>query len=287
MNSRTIQQLLRLAQRLPPKYWILIAVFGGGYFFAEPILERTLGRPLPGFNNNSVVQAELDQRRDQKEFEQANSADPVTSGQLGQGQPSISQGESSKDNRKQLNDLFDQQRNQSKNTSNQTGNADSKKTLPNIATRPPVNQNKTGGGGSTSTASNGNAKLGVLKDVGRGSYESTAGLLYTRGSAEGHRLKHIERHLTDQPNRPVHGVFDGDRAAMLAIVDEAYLKAKSGGRGVKKETQDRRTVYTVDLGRKIGFVGGQVGSRKNKPKATKLKLILEGNKVITAYPTSY
>ncbi len=51
---------------------------------------------------------------------------------------------------------------------------------------------------------------GLLKKIGRDRYLSPAGIEYGPGSEEGHRLKHIERHLTDQPSRAgPHGVFDG------------------------------------------------------------------------------
>ncbi len=44
-----------------------------------------------------------------------------------------------------------------------------------------------------------NLLYGLLKDTGREVYVSPAGLRYTRGSEEGHRLKHIEKHLKDIP----------------------------------------------------------------------------------------
>jgi hypothetical protein len=126
--------------------------------------------------------------------------------------------------------------------------------------------------------------LGELVETSPGRFESMAGLLYTRGSREGHRIKHVMRHAEDQSGRPVHGVFDGGPDAVLAVIDEAFLKAEEGGRGVSRETQDENVVYTVDLGRRIGYVGGQSGKRRGRPKATKVRLVLDGNRVITAYP---
>jgi hypothetical protein len=40
----------------------------------------------------------------------------------------------------------------------------------------------------------------------------------------------------------------------------------------------------VDLGRRIGYIGGQTGKRKNYPAASHLRLVLEGQNVITAFP---
>ncbi len=138
---------------------------------------------------------------------------------------------------------------------------------------------------ATKPADDPNLRYGILKDLGREEFISPAGLRYTRGSAEGHRLKHLERHTADQPTRPgKHGVFSGGMAGALKAIDEAYLKAKEGGRGVQREEDEGRVVYTVDLRRKIGFIGGEEGNRKNKPTAFKVRMVLDGDRVITAYP---
>jgi hypothetical protein len=127
-------------------------------------------------------------------------------------------------------------------------------------------------------------KLGVLTDVGRGRLRSTAGLVYEQLSSE-HRIDHVLRHAEDDPSRPVHGVFDGDRDVILAVIDEAWLAAQKG-RPPKVVTEDNgdRTAYTVDLGRKIGFMGGQAGKRRGFPACRHLQLVVEGDEVVTAYP---
>ena len=128
-------------------------------------------------------------------------------------------------------------------------------------------------------------RLGELRDVGSKVFQSTAGLRYRPGSQEGHRIKHILRHHEDDPDRPVHGVFDGDRNEVFAVIDEAYLYTfDHGPPRVTKEADDGRTVYVVDLGRRIGYVGGQKGRRDGRPAANHLQLILEGTNVVTAYP---
>ena len=128
-------------------------------------------------------------------------------------------------------------------------------------------------------------QLGQLTDLGNGVQRSSAGLLYTPGSQEGHRLKHVLRHAADQPTRPgLHGVFDGDADAALAVIDEAYLLVKAGSPQVQSRQQGVRTVHEVDLGRRIGFVGGQEGRRRGNPPATQVRLVLEEDRVITAFP---
>jgi hypothetical protein len=125
---------------------------------------------------------------------------------------------------------------------------------------------------------------GLLREVSRDRYVSPQGLLYTPGSAEGHRLEHLKRHTVDDPNRPgSHGVFDGEMEGALKTIDRAYEKAKNNER-TTTEVQDGRTIYTVDMGGRVGYVGGRDGNRKRKPMARRVQLVLEGNRVITAYP---
>lgn len=126
-----------------------------------------------------------------------------------------------------------------------------------------------------------------LQDIGRGVLRSKAGLLYKPGSAEGHRTKHLARHTEDQPDRPgSHGVFEGGEEAMYAVLDEAYQMIKDKSPQVKvREQEGRQAVYEVDLGRRIGFVGGETGARRNHPAARRVRMVIEdGDEIITAFP---
>jgi hypothetical protein len=127
-------------------------------------------------------------------------------------------------------------------------------------------------------------RYGLLREVARDRYLSPAGLLYTPGSAEGHRLEHLRRHTEDDPTRPgKHGVFDGQMTGALATIDRAYQRAQTGQRTTKQQ-DDRRTIYTVDMGGRVGFIGGREGNQRRKPMARRVRLVLEGNRFITAYP---
>jgi hypothetical protein len=69
----------------------------------------------------------------------------------------------------------------------------------------------------------------------------------------------------------------------LKTIDLAYERAKKNQK-TTKSSEDGRTIYTVDMGKRIGFVGGQSGRRKRNPMARRVKLVLSGNRVITAFP---
>ncbi|MEO1618579.1 MAG: hypothetical protein AAFV88_22205 [Planctomycetota bacterium] len=127
-------------------------------------------------------------------------------------------------------------------------------------------------------------KYGLLVDTGSDRFLSPEGLLYGPGSQEGHRLEHLRRHVSDMPSRSgKHGVFDGGMEGALETIDTAYARAKKNQR-TTKQVGGNRTVYTVDMGRRIGYVGGRDGNRKRKPMARRVRLVLEGKKVITAFP---
>ncbi len=140
---------------------------------------------------------------------------------------------------------------------------------------------------STATPSAESASYERMVQGPRGVLRSPFGLVYTRGSEHGHRIQHVLAHGDDEPERPgQHGVFSvGSDAGVLMVVDEAYTQAQRGGPGVQRREQGERTVWTVDLGRIVGYVGGQVGNRRGRPPARHVRLVLEdGNRVITAYP---
>ena len=175
----------------------------------------------------------------------------------------------------------------------QAGSSDSQTKTRPITASPaktkltPANSNRPPPAGSSKSKAKSQPELGQLRDLGGKVWESVAGLKYGPGSREKHRLLHIMRHAEDQPNRPgKHGVFlgEGERKKILALIDEAYLKALKGGRQVEKKKEGNRVVYTVDMGRRIGCVGGQVGNKQGKPSASRIRLVLDGTNVITAFP---
>ncbi len=125
---------------------------------------------------------------------------------------------------------------------------------------------------------------GMLREVSRDRYLSPAGLMYGPGSAEGHRLEHLRRHTKDDPNRPgSHGVFDGEMEGALKTIDRAYDRAKNGQRTTTK-IDDGRTIHTVDMGGRVGYVGGREGRNRRNPMARRVRIVLEDNRLITAYP---
>lgn len=140
---------------------------------------------------------------------------------------------------------------------------------------------------SKAKANNGDSSLlyGILRETGRDRYVSVEGLQYNPGSEEGHRLKHLERHLKDMPDRPgKHGVFDGEMKDALKWIDDAYARGKRGAKGVRKTQEDNRTIYEAPFTQPIGYIGGRDGRRDGNPPAKRLRLVVEGNKFITAFP---
>ena len=122
-----------------------------------------------------------------------------------------------------------------------------------------------------------------LRSIGRGKFESPAGLVYDQ-----YRIDHVLEHTRDNTDKPSHGVFDATtQDEVLALIDEAFdLARKRGPPQVVTEEEGDRTAYTVNLNRKVGRAGGQSGARRRKPPLQKVKIVVEETRVITAYPTN-
>ena len=69
---------------------------------------------------------------------------------------------------------------------------------------------------------------------------------------------------------------------VLRLLDEAWELVKSNAREVRRQQDGDRTELTIDMPRRIGYVGGEQGARQNKPATSRLNLVVEGDRVITA-----
>jgi hypothetical protein len=125
--------------------------------------------------------------------------------------------------------------------------------------------------------------LGQLRRLNTDWQESVAGLRYGPDHNYGDRVQHVLRHSVDQPLRPgKHGVFEGDA---LAIIDEAWLSAQIGGSHVQVEFQGNRTIYRVDMGRRVGYEGGQDGAAAGHPGLSRVRIVVRnGDEILTAFP---
>ena len=118
--------------------------------------------------------------------------------------------------------------------------------------------------------------------------QTPAGLQYSVSNRE-NRIDHVMRHAVDDPDRDyAHGVFaDSSQDAILKLLDKAYELIQSNSSQVQREPADEagRVAYTIRMPETIGYVGGTSGRKQGFPKTNRLKLVLEGQRVITAYPT--
>jgi hypothetical protein len=114
---------------------------------------------------------------------------------------------------------------------------------------------------------------------------SPEGLVYTPGSEEGHRLRHIEKHLQDEPGRPGrHGVFRGTLDEVLRRIDQAYRMGREKNPNVRIREEDGRKVYEATFEQSIGYIGGRDGKRAGNPATKRMRMVLDGQRVITAFP---
>ncbi len=151
-------------------------------------------------------------------------------------------------------------------------NADDSGSLPRESAAPDVAPNVGGDGFE-------------LKELGRRNFLSPAGLIYGMGPRGEHRIQHIMRHAKDDPSRPIHGVFDAhDEQQVLQLIDEAYRLVIADSPRVRRDQSGDREELTIDMQKRIGYIGGRDGKRRGHPACQRLRLIVEGQRVITAYP---
>jgi hypothetical protein len=138
---------------------------------------------------------------------------------------------------------------------------------------------------STSKSNTEESPYDFLKNDGSEVYISEAGLRYTRGSEEGHRIKHLARHLEDIPNRSGnHGVFEGGWQVTLQRIDDAYRRSKQNDAKTKVRKEENRSIIETEFSEPIGYVGGRDGAKKGNPATRRLRLVTEGDRFITAFP---
>ncbi len=129
-------------------------------------------------------------------------------------------------------------------------------------------------------------KAFALKEVGKDAWLSPAGLRYRGRDPEGlTRVAHIGRHTSDIPERDgPHGVFDGDLETALAVIDEAWQLAQK--RGLRPQREGDRSSFTVNMGRRIGFLGGRTGAARQNPPLRQVFIVFTSGTqdIITAFP---
>ena len=103
------------------------------------------------------------------------------------------------------------------------------------------------------------------------SWRSTGGLVYGQGSAQGNRVLHVLEHLTPDPSKPLHTLFNVPRNQIIGLLDEAW--AARQGTGVLQANGNR--VFDIPMGRVVG-TGGE----------TRIRIVVRDGttNVITAYP---
>jgi hypothetical protein len=251
-TSKPVDQLLPLVRRIPPRWIVAILLSLAAYWWLQPIVNHRFGWQLPSLA--SLLQ---------EPTEPTAGSDPSANSQVAETEdasaslspsPRLEKGE--------------------------FGGA-----------RPPGNL-PTAEGTTSVTPALTFSREGIprplpesLTALGNDRYRSPAGLVYGRGSEHGHRLKHLARHLEDEPTRPgSHGVFVGDFSQVLGWIDEAYRRGQAGDRRARVRREEEMTIYEFTFEKSIGYVGGQDGNRRNRPSTARLRLVVSGERLITAFP---
>ena len=247
-------ELIRVLRSIPPKWALGIVGLLIGYWLVQPVANRSFGWSLPTLVqivNNDY--AKPDTKSDKNNENKTTENDKIA------------------------------KKGESGSTEKPVEKPKTPSTTASKVAVPKVDVAKSSV--SKSSVSKEGPTFGYLKSVGRDRYESPEGLVYAPGSEEGHRIKHVERHTKDIPSRPgSHGVFEGDMAQFLETIDQGYRMASSKAKGTKIRDEDGMTIMEITFDKKIGFVGGSDGRRKGTPSTKRLRIVLSGDRVITAFP---
>ncbi len=125
-----------------------------------------------------------------------------------------------------------------------------------------------------------------LKKIGPDTWLSPAGLKYQGRDPDGRtRVEHVLRHARDIPDRDgSHGVYDGGPDAIFGVIDEAWRNIEK--KKIRPTVEGDRSLYTVPMGRRVGYLGGRTGAARGHPPLSRMFLVIETEtkNVITAFP---
>jgi hypothetical protein len=98
-------------------------------------------------------------------------------------------------------------------------------------------------------------------------------------------LSLLDRQTRDDPSLSrSHGVFDGGRSGAVSVVREAWERVRTADPSVttRPGRSEGATVYRVNLGREVGFVGGVRGAQQGNPRASSIELVIRNGRLLTA-----
>jgi hypothetical protein len=252
-NSNQQDVLANILKVIPTKWAIAIVVALFGYVLLQPKLNQWFGWKLPSFTQASNETRQSTTSNKENRPSQSEPASQSERKSSSEPEPLTREKETS------TSAIPPEKQNQAERSTD----SDRKTTDPKSTEQKPE----------------------FLKSIGRNRFQSPAGLVYGPGSEEGHRLKHIERHLEDIPNREgSHGVFDGTMDDFLAAIDDTVTRAKRGDKGTSQREDEGAMIYEASFPKPIGFLGGQSGNRKKNPKLKKMRVVVRDPNVITAFP---
>lgn len=110
-----------------------------------------------------------------------------------------------------------------------------------------------------------------LEAGGHTKWRSPAGILYTSGSIEGHRLSHILTHSVPNYKSGSHSVFDLARGELLPLLDAAWGKPRLPA--YKKDGTLDTGAFLADMERITGING-----------ESHIRIAFSGSEITLAYP---
>ena len=128
-----------------------------------------------------------------------------------------------------------------------------------------------------------------MKRVAENVWQSAQGLTYGPTQEE-HRVAHVLNHTADIATEKNFGVFTMNNNQIFNTIDEAWMHIQAVDShlvGFQDVAYNNTVAYIVDMGHTIGYVGGVAGTNLGFPVTSYINVVLEGTRVITAYPIAF
>jgi hypothetical protein len=96
---------------------------------------------------------------------------------------------------------------------------------------------------------------------------------------------HIYEHTENDPKKIIHGFFDISNEDMDKLIEEiTKILQEKNNKNLRSYFSGQQLIYDIDMGRKIGWIGGQRGEEMGFPTTTFIRVIMDGRMVISCYP---
>jgi hypothetical protein len=96
---------------------------------------------------------------------------------------------------------------------------------------------------------------------------------------------HIYEHTENDPKKPIHGIFDISNEDVDNLLEEIKKIILENNKKIfRRYFSGQEFIYEIDMGRKIGWMGGEYGEENGFPATSLVRVIMDRGLVKSCYP---